>query len=112
LVRPWVDQPPGNGDIGYLASPACDGDRIIVHIRRHPQPRLTRRGGTTCRTTSPSCNREIGDQPFSVGSAAPLDDLTVTDSEILTGPHPGDLMKVHTATLAGGDNNQDRVFVT
>ena len=83
---PMGDQPPGNGDIGYLARHR-DGDRIIVHIAGIHSPGS--RGVVHYLSHHlAELYREVGDQPFSVGIRCNLDDLTVTDSGILTGPHP------------------------
>jgi hypothetical protein len=82
---PLGDQPPGRGDIGYL-SRRRDGNRVIVHIAGIHSPGsrgvvhyLARHLGDLYRT--------VGDESFSLAVRCTLDGLTVTDSEILTGPY-------------------------
>ncbi|MDQ2708704.1 MAG: hypothetical protein M3Z25_14150 [Actinomycetota bacterium] len=82
---PMGDQPAGRGDIGYL-SRRRQGDRLIVHIAGIHSPGS--RGVVHYLAHHlAELYREVGDQPFSVGIRCQLDDLTVTASEILTGPH-------------------------
>lgn len=79
------DQPAGRADIGYL-SRRRDGDRVIVHVAGLHSPGsrgvvhyLAHQLGELYRQT--------GDVSFSLAVRCQLDDVTVTDSEILTGPH-------------------------
>jgi len=82
---PLGDQPSGHADIGYL-SRRRDGDRIIVHIAGIHSPGS--RGVVHYLAHHlAELYREVGEQSFSVGIRCQLDNLTVTDSAILTGPH-------------------------
>ncbi|MGQ0480580.1 MAG: hypothetical protein ACT4O0_06060 [Pseudonocardia sp.] len=82
---PLREEPAGQGDIGYL-SRRRDGDRVIVHIAGIHSPGS--RGVVHYLTHHlAELHRQVGDQSFSVGIRCQLDDLTVTASDILTGPH-------------------------
>lgn len=82
---PLGEQPPGRGDIGYLARHR-DGDRVIVHIAGIHSPGS--RGVVHYLTRHlAELHRGTGDQSFSFAVRCHLDGLTVTGSEILTGPH-------------------------
>ena len=82
---PLGDQPPGQGDIGYLARHR-DGDRVIVHIAGIHSPGS--RGVVHYLAHHlAELYRETGDELFSLAVRRDLDGLAVTGSEILTGPH-------------------------
>lgn len=82
---PLREEPAGQGDIGYL-SRRRDGDRVIVHIAGIHSPGS--RGVVHYLTHHlAALHRQVGDESFSVGIRCQLDDLTVTGSDILTGPH-------------------------
>jgi len=82
---PFHDEPPGRADIGYL-SRRHDRDRVIVHIAGIHSPgsrgvvhHLAHHLG--------ELYRQVGDVSFSLAVRCQLDDVTVIDSAILTGPH-------------------------
>lgn len=82
---PLGDEPAGREDIGYL-SRRRDGDRVIVHVAGIHSPGS--RGVVHYLTHHlAQLHRQVEDQSFSVAIRCQLDDLTVTDSAILTGPH-------------------------
>ncbi|WP_219420309.1 hypothetical protein [Pseudonocardia nigra] len=83
---PLGDQPPGRGDIGYL-SRRRDGNRVIVHIAGIHSPGS--RGVVHYLAHHlAELYQQTRDESFSLAIRCRLDGLTVTGSEILTGPHP------------------------
>jgi hypothetical protein len=82
---PLSEKPPGPEDIGYL-SRRRDGDRIIVHIAGIHSPGS--RGVVHYLAAHlAELYRQTGDASFSLAVRCQLDGLTVTGSEVLTGPH-------------------------
>ena len=79
----WATNPPGMQTsatspaaetvIAHIAGIHSPGSRGVVHYLAHHLADLY---------------RETGDESFSLAVRCRLDGLTVTDSEILTGPHP------------------------
>jgi hypothetical protein len=82
---PLSEQPPGHADLGYL-SRRVEGDRVIVHVAGIHSPGS--RGVVHYLAHHlPELHRAVGDTSFSLAVRCQLDELTVTASEILTGPH-------------------------
>jgi hypothetical protein len=83
---PLADDPPEPADLGYL-SRRRDGDRVIVHVAGI---RSTGSRGVLHYLAHhlPELYRTGGDESFSLAVRCELDDLTVTASNIITGPHP------------------------
>jgi len=82
---PSVNNPPEPADLGYL-SRRRDGDRVIVHVAG-----IRSTGSRGVLHYLAHHLRELylrtGDESFSLAIRCELDDLTVTDSSIVTGPH-------------------------
>ncbi|GAA1315396.1 hypothetical protein GCM10009610_37810 [Pseudonocardia xinjiangensis] len=82
---PLGEQPRRYGDIGYL-SRRRDGDRVIIHVAGIHSPGS--RGVVHYLAHHlPELYQQTRDGSFSLAIRCHLDGLTVTGSEILTGPH-------------------------
>jgi len=87
-ASPFRDDPGARRDIGYL-SRRREGDRVIVHIAGIHSPGS--RGFLHYLTGHlAELYQQAGDRSFSLAVRCQLadDGVTVTSSEILTGPHP------------------------
>lgn len=82
---PLSERPAGHEDLGYL-SRRVDGDRVIVHIAGIHSPGS--RGVVHYLAHHlAELHAQVGTASFSLVVRSRLDDLTVVDSELLTGPH-------------------------
>ncbi|MCY7343974.1 MAG: hypothetical protein LH603_19595 [Pseudonocardia sp.] len=82
---PLVNDPPEPADLGYL-SRRRDGDRVIVHVAgiRSPGSRAVLH---YLAHHLPELRRTVADDSFSLVVRGELDDLTVTKSAVIVGPH-------------------------
>jgi hypothetical protein len=86
LGSPLSEQPPGDADLGYL-SRRTDGDRVIVHIAGIHSPGS--RGVVHYLAHHlAELHARAGTGSYSLVVRCQLDGLTVTGSDLLTGPHP------------------------
>jgi transcriptional regulator with XRE-family HTH domain len=82
---PLADDPPEPADVGYL-SRRRDGDRVIVHVAGIRSPGS--RGVLHYLTQHlAELHASVGDASFSMVVRCELDDLDVTGSAALAGPH-------------------------